>query len=177
MFSLNEGSGIPRWGQKPGKSQKSRLVRGIMILTKVVLALRDSSGSTFFVAVLSSSFSHPKQYLGPLPFNVDLREEFLSSAMLKLGLSGRHFVLLFNFFCFIRKALKPRHFSPAVLSWYTHFSGKWHDLQPRRSELQQKLPNLWYTRMREILWAWIIQEIRLLYSYRNNTCPEWALNW
>lgn len=60
------------------------------MLTKVVLAVRDSSGPTFFVAVLSSPSSHPKRYLGILPSDVDLREEFLSSTMLKLGLSDRH---------------------------------------------------------------------------------------
>ena len=61
------------------------------MLTNVVLALRDSSGSTFFVSVLSSLPSHPKQYRGTLPSDVGLKEEFLSSTMLQVGLKVRTF--------------------------------------------------------------------------------------
>lgn len=97
----------------------------------------------FFVAVLFSPSSLPKQYLVILPSDADPGEEILSSARLKLGLSDRHFMLLHDSFCFVRRALKPRHFSPAVLSQYTHcFSRKWQDLQPHRPALQQKSPNL-----------------------------------
>lgn len=108
-----------------------------------------------FVAVLSSPSSHPKQYLGMLPSDVDLGEEFGSSTMLKLGLSDRHLILFIQFHL---KSLKKRPFPPTVLSYdKCWFGGKWHDQQPHRCDLQQKLPNLRYTHMREILWARITQ--------------------
>lgn len=70
---LNEGSGIPRLGQKPGRSQDFRLALGLMMLTKAVLALRDCLGPMVFVAILFLLSSHPEQYPGTVSSGVDLR--------------------------------------------------------------------------------------------------------